>query len=75
MNSYVLGVGQVIWVGVKACLTPLIFDVAMSIYVGKPNLYAPFLWPLFFFLGIIMGLDRLRRARRAEAISIPRERQ
>ena len=52
-----------IWAGTRACLAPLIFDVAVSIEAGRPDLYAPFLYPMFFLLGLAFEFEKYRKER------------
>jgi hypothetical protein len=50
--------------GLLLCLGPLAFDVCASIYAGRIGLYAPFLYPMFFVLGVGFVIEEIRKKRR-----------
>ena len=61
MNKYLAGSRAVVWTGVKACIFPVAYDAFLSVYSGKIALYAPFLYPMCFFLGVVIELESIRK--------------
>ena len=50
--------------GVLACAVPLSFDAIMSLLAHKMGSYSPpFLYPIFFVLGVAFAMQELRRHR------------
>jgi hypothetical protein len=50
--------------GLLACMGPLAFDVCASVYAGRIGMYAPpFLYPIFFVLGVVFVIEDVRKKR------------
>lgn len=55
---------KILKAGLLACLLPLIFDIALSMYAGSIRGYAPpYLYPAFFIIGAVLSIDGLRKER------------
>jgi len=50
--------------GLLLCAGPLAFDLCASLYAGRIGVYAPFLYPMFFALGVLFVIDDMRRKRK-----------
>lgn len=68
-NIYVKGwtqsIPRMLRAGVIMSAGPLVFDICASIYAGRIGIYAPFLYPMFFALGVGFVIDDVLKARRA----------
>ncbi len=67
MNKYLAGSLAIVWTGLRACLIALAYDAFLSVYSGRLGFYAPFLYPICFFLGAVIELQSIRKRKRSGA--------